>query len=384
MTEPVIRRVAWTPLRVPLHGSIRAAHGSTAVREVLLVTVETAAGEVGIGEAAPLPSYAGGTIAEAAACLRDLAARGMGRSPQWLWDRATDETIATGGAAGAARCALETAAADILARRKEWPVARWLAAGAGWPAPDGAVAVPVQAVIDGASLGDCASEAQRLAREGFGILKLKAFGDVEGDLERLASARAAAPGAAVRVDANGAFTFERAQAFLSRGEEYGIALMEQPLAASSEDTLAETARLRRTTSVPIALDESCRRLRDVEAIIGMGAADAIVVKPMVSGLREALEMLRLAREHGVGAIVTTTFDAAVGTMAAMALAAALPEPRPVCGLATASRIAHDIATGLPTCHDGAVRIEARPGLGLTIDEDAVAALRMGPTEEVAA
>jgi len=55
---------------------------------------------------------------------------------------------------------------------------------------------------------------------------------------------------------------------------------------------------------------------------------------MVTGLREALAMLGLARAEGLRAIVTTTFDSGVGTMLAAHLAALLPEPRPACGLST--------------------------------------------------
>ncbi|MFN8516409.1 MAG: enolase C-terminal domain-like protein [Chloroflexia bacterium] len=66
----------------------------------------------------------------------------------------------------------------------------------------------------------------------------------------------------------------------SRLSRHTLELVEQPVAA---DDLAALARVRRAASVPIAADESVRTMDDARRIIALGAADALVIKPMVCG-----------------------------------------------------------------------------------------------------
>jgi hypothetical protein len=94
--------------------------------------------------------------------------------------------------------------------------------------------------------------------------------------------------------------------------------------------------------VPVALDDRAARWGHPPHP-GIGAADAVVLKPMLTGLREALAMLSEASRGGLGTIVTTTFDAGVGTAMAIHLAALIPPPRPACGLATFDRLEHALS-----------------------------------------
>ena len=67
----------------------------------------------------------------------------------------------------------------------------------------------------------------------------------------------------------------------------------------------------------------------------LDAADAIVLKQQpLGGVRAALA---IAEEAGVPAIVSSMMETSVGLAAGVALAAALPELRYACGLATLSR-----------------------------------------------
>src|SRR5262249_40044149 len=81
------------------------------------------------------------------------------------------------------------------------------------------------------------------------------------------------------------------------------------------------------------------------------------------------------------AYVTSGLDGALARAAALALAAALPEPLPACGLATGALLADDLACG-PEPKDGELDVSSAPGLGLAPDPCALQALATGETREV--
>jgi len=107
-----------------------------------------------------------------------------------------------------------------------------------------------------------------------------------------------------------------------------------------------------------------------------------VIKPMASGLRQALAMIALARSASLPVIVTTMFDTGVGTTAAMHLAALAGNPPPACGLATLDLLEDDLVIGVPRVIRGWLRIPGRPGLGVRVDEHALSRYASGPQGEV--
>jgi hypothetical protein len=80
--------------------------------------------------------------------------------------------------------------------------------------------------------------------------------------------------------------------------------------------------------------------------------------------------------------VTSGLDGALARAAALALAAALPDPLPACGLATGELLAQDLGRG-PAPKDGALELPAGLGLGVALEPGALAELACGPAREVA-
>jgi L-alanine-DL-glutamate epimerase-like enolase superfamily enzyme len=139
--------------------------------------------------------------------------------------------------------------------------------------------------------------------------------------------------------------------------------------------------LRAVSPVALAVDESTRTLDGLDRVIAAGAADALVVKPMASGLRESLAMVCRARDAGLPTIVTTTFDLAPGTAVAMHMAALVGAPRPACGLATAALVAGLLGHGVPEVRGGKLGLHDAPGLGVEFDDEAVERYAVGPWTE---
>jgi L-alanine-DL-glutamate epimerase-like enolase superfamily enzyme len=131
------------------------------------------------------------------------------------------------------------------------------------------------------------------------------------------------------------------------------------------------------------VDESARTLKEVERVIARGAADALVVKPMASGLAEGLAMVHRARAAALPVIVTTTFDLAPGTAVAMHLGALVGSPGPACGLGTAALVVDLLGHGVSEVHRGSITLPEVPGLGIEFDYEAIERYAAGPWEEAA-
>ncbi|MEA5453645.1 o-succinylbenzoate synthase [Sinomonas sp. JGH33] len=164
---------------------------------------------------------------------------------------------------------------------------------------------------------------------------------LEDDVARVAAVRDALPDAALRVDANAAWTVAEAVAALTALAPYGLEYAEQP-AAGIEGLAEVRARLAAAgTPVPIAADESVRKAEDPLRVARAGAADLIVVKAApLGGVRRALAIVR---EAGLPAVVSSALDTSIGLAAGVALAAALPELPYACGLGTGALFSHDVA-----------------------------------------
>ncbi len=247
-----------------------------------------------------------------------------------------------------------------------WRAARE-AADTAWPAPV-RDRVPVNVTVP--AVGPDAARRIVLASGGCTTAKVKVAEPGQGaaeEADRLAAVRdALGPSGAIRVDANAGWDVDTAVDRLrvldraARGLEYA----EQPVAS-----VADLARVRRRTPVPIAADESIRRAADPMAVVRAQAADVVVLKVQpLGGVRACLE---LAAEVGLPVVVSSALESSVGLAAGVALAAALPDLPFACGLATAQLLQDDVVTDPLLPRDGALDVAA--ARGLVPDPDRLAA-----------
>jgi len=207
-------------------------------------------------------------------------------------------------------------------------------------------------------------ETVRAARDavnaGFGTLKIKVGArEIATDAGRIEAIRSEVSGTLrLRADANGAWS--RREANLAVDALTGLEYVEQPLPA---DDLAGHADLR--DRAVVAIDET---LVDhaVSEIVEAGAADVVILKPMVlGGIDRAWDAGMRAREAGIDPVVTTTIDGAVARTAAVHLAAALGVER-ACGLATADRLETDLTPNPAPVSDGRIPVPEAPGHGVSV------------------
>ncbi|MCW2132244.1 o-succinylbenzoate synthase [Arthrobacter sp. VKM Ac-2550] len=227
--------------------------------------------------------------------------------------------------------------------------ASWLRAAveAGWhgfPEPV-RTSVPVNATVPAVAPEDVPAVLARY--DGPKTVKIKVAErgqSLEDDVARVAAVSAAAPGSALRVDANGGWDVPTAVEALTRLAEYGLEYAEQPVPDIDGLRQVRLELRRRGIGTLIAADESVRKESDPLLVAREEAADLIVVKVQpLGGVRRALDIVAQA---GLPAVVSSALDSSVGISAGVALAAALPELPYACGLATVSLMDGDV-TGQP-------------------------------------
>lgn len=218
--------------------------------------------------------------------------------------------------------------------------ARWLAAAlesATQPLPAPVRdRIPVNVTVPPVPAG----QAKRLVGDsGCRTAKVKvaeAGQDFTEDVARVAAVREAlGESGFLRVDVNGVWGVDEAEACLQRLREFDLQYAEQPCA-----TLSELAELRRRTGIPVAVDESIRSGASPEQIVSSQAADLLVMK--VQPMGGVARMLEWASRTGLPVVPSSALETSVGLAAGLAAAAALPDLPYACGLATSSLLAGDV------------------------------------------
>jgi len=332
----------------PLRAPFPAGHGTVTDRPLVLVTLRAADGAVGHGEAAPLESYDGVSVADVLVALdacRPVLQAYPGHAPvaDVVARCAEVTTIAR------ALAAIDLALWDLAGKRAGQPVWRLLggAAAAAGPGP----LIEVNRTISAADRSGAAQQAAEARVAGFRTVKLKVgIGD---DAGRVAAVRAfGGPQLAIRIDANGIWEVDEAIAALRSLEPSGIELCEEPVHG-----LDGFAELRGVTTVPLALDESA----DLPGALDERHADLICLKvSRCGGIGGTLVAAERARAAGYEVYLASTLDGPLGIAAALHCAA-LIGPRHACGLATLELYAGGEDPLAP--RDGAIAVPAAPGLG---------------------
>ena len=236
-----------------------------------------------------------------------------------------------------------------------------------WQMLRGETAAPLRcnATLAAGSPRELATEAGRWRERGFETFKLKlGFGD---DVERVRALRdAVGSDVRMRVDANGAWSTDRALAVLDEIAPLEIELAEQPTA-----TLREMAAVAAATSIPIAADESVRSATEARRAVESDACRLATVKlAKVGGIGPA---------GAIGAelpvYLSSSLDGPVGIAAAAHAAQALyrgrEDPGVAHGLATQELFADTIAPVQCQVRAGLLHLPEGPGLGVEIDEPAL-------------
>ncbi len=273
--------------RWPIAGAFTISRGAKS-EAVTVVAEISRGGHAGRGECVPYPRYGETVEATLAAieAMREPFARELDR-----------EGLQALMPPGAARNALDCALLDLEAKtagQRAWNLL-------GRPAPK--PCVTAYTISLGSPEAMAAATAKAAHRP---LLKIKLGGD--GDGNRIAAVRAAAPNSELIVDANEAWTAENLERNLAACAAAGVTLVEQPLPAGKDEALAQIRR-----PIAVCADESVHDRALLEAL--RDRYDAVNIKlDKTGGLTEALAMADAAQALGfqimVGCMVATSMSMA--------------------------------------------------------------------------
>lgn len=321
------------------------ATGTLTRRESVLLRLKDENGIIGLGEGVPMSLRGGESIRTIVSQLE-----------AWSDDPGVFPT------APPARCAVRTAVADLVSRRLEVPLWKYLDPGAE------PRALQCNATITSGPAPDVVSQCEAWAEDGFRVFKLKAGPD---EAVELASSVRQALGddAGLRIDANGSWT-DDPTGLLQELEPFDIELVEEPVTG-----LAELAALARSTGIPLVADESVNGPGDAAEASRLGSCAAATVKlSKIGGLE-----VRLGGT--LPTYLSSALDGPVGIAAAahaaQTLDPGLPWPGMAHGLATGRLFVEELSENGPLTVGNELEAPSSGyGLGIELDEEVLASCRL--------
>lgn len=305
-----IAEIAALHARIPLRKTVRHASHTRAANDTLVVRCRLGDGTEGFGEGLPRSYVTGETIDTAFETLRRINwAEAFGGDWTSLADAVArlDEFRVPLPPAGvrdcfgnAARCAVELAVLDAVARREGVPLSRVtsLVDETGPIRADSELVYYSGIVTAMGRLGECLT-VWKLRGLGFRQVKVKVGVEGGNDVAALHRARRILKkDVDLRIDANEAWSASEVEGKIAALAPFGISAVEQPVPHGEVDRLAD---LRPRLGVPIVLDESLCSYGDGERAIERGTCDLFNVRlSKCGGFVPSLRLAALAHRAGLG------------------------------------------------------------------------------------
>ncbi len=233
---------------------------------------------------------------------------------------------------------------------------------------------PRRSVATGIALGiqqspsELAERSRMAAAEGYKRIKVK-IEPKRGVTFMHAAREAVGAGVSLSADANGSYSLDNPDHVraLEELDRLCLTMIEQPLA---RDDLVHHAELQRRLTTPICLDESIAGEADVEAMLALGSARIVNLKPgRVGGFQQSIAIHDRCAAAGVPVWCGGMLECGIGRAYNVALAS-LPNFTEPGDLSPSARYwTRDVVTAPWTMDaNGLVRVPLdKPGLGVDID-----------------
>jgi O-succinylbenzoate synthase len=191
----------------------------------------------------------------------------------------------------------------------------------------------------------------------------------EREVEETTAIRRAYPDLRLQVDANSAYTLETAEA-LKPLDDLNLLLIEQPL---FEDDIWDHRKLQAELKTPICLDESVVSPRHARYALEMQACKIINIKPArVGGLSQGIMIHEYCRAQNIPVWFGGMLETGIGRASNLALASLPGFVLPGDISASDRYYQRDITKERFVLNDDStIDVPNRPGLGITIDEQAL-------------
>jgi len=371
-TPWIIRRVTAHPLRALLPKAQKTSQAVFAALEIVVVEVETDSGTIGIGEALARAGSRGYAILIEEA----LAPRLIGgdvRDRRRLWK--SMRSVLTGRPGGQlieAIAAIDIALWDIAGKELGQPVYKLLG---------GIGRSRVQAYASSINWLDDATVVQEVADAlalGVTQIQVKTGAPVDRAIRRAAFVRELAPDTLLGVDANWAYDVDDALRLGRALVDLGYDFFEEPIAPHDR---AGYRRLAQHLPIRLAAGES--DFVSSEALMSLHDRSIGMIQPDVArsgGITETWRIAELAAAHHTAYAPHVGWSGAICVAASLHLAAAAESFRTFECMVFDNPLREGLCTPVVGARtelvDGTLAVPQTPGLGVTLDRDALDALRL--------
>jgi L-alanine-DL-glutamate epimerase-like enolase superfamily enzyme len=358
--------------------SAEVKHQTDSGQDALVVLVHTDRGITGIGEIDSLPLAAQGAInspfSHNIACgLREIV---IGEDPfetEKIWHKMYHAGIYCGrrGIGIHAMSGIDLALWDIKGKALGLPV--WKLLGGGFHKKLRAYA----SSLFGRTPADTCERGKRLVDRGFTAVKFGWEPMGQDEATDIALVREARKGIGEKtdlmIDAGLCYDVKTALRRARQFEEYNIYWFEEPLLP---DNYEGYRRLSEATLIPIAAGEEESERHSFIDLMDRGRIDIVQVDlTRCGGITEAMKIASLAADRGL-ACVNHGFTTYINVAAALHFLASIPNSSIIEYVTEeGASLRDDITLQNPRAVDGWVKVPDEPGLGIHLNEDAVARYR---------
>ncbi len=361
----LITEVRVTPMMLPLKTPYVWSQGVEDVFCVNLIELVGEDGSIGIGETTTAPDAGAQAIV-----LRKIGARFIGRSvfeaSQVKAEAYRGQFLVFGGNmpryANQLMCGFDMAALDLQGQVSGRPV---------WDLLGGAVRdhVGYFYFLQGQTIEELVQDAKVAVSLGHPIIYLKVGIDPDRDVAATKAVREAIGNTRLRLDANEAWDPATALRMITRLAPFDVEYIEQPTVSTSLEALGQVTR---QSPIPIGADQSVFTLNEAYRAISGGHAHMIAVGPReIGGLRPMIKAAGIAEAAGIKLCIHSSMTTGITTVAEHHVGRAIPN------LDDGNQIMWQLLQdNILDCPDiapvkGRLALEGRPGLGLSLNRDAV-------------
>ncbi len=224
--------------------------------------------------------------------------------------------------------------------------------------------------LQGDTVEEIVEDARAAMAGGHPIIYLKVGIDPDRDVEATAAVRAVIGKARLRLDANEAWDPALALRMITRLQPFDIEYIEQPTPSTALEALGQvTAR----SPIAIGADQAVFTLNEVYQATRRRDADMIAVGPReIGGLRPMMKAAAIAEAAGMKICIHSSMTTGITTCAEYHVAKAIPNLDD--GNQIMWQLLEETVISDPDVAPvkGRLKLPHKPGLGFTLDRDAVA------------
>jgi L-alanine-DL-glutamate epimerase-like enolase superfamily enzyme len=286
-------KLSWQKITLKLRNPFRLSYGTSESRQAFWIRLKN---DAGWGEGT-IPPYYGFDLEQMTYVWQSAA-----NNPNPFPNDPQEIPAWIGEGPAPARCALDIALHDRIARNLNLPLYKVLQVPSPQPKPSSyTIAL------------DTPADMARMANQvkAYPIIKVKLGGDLQ-DLDRLAAIRKVRPDVKLWVDANGGWSLDEALQYLPELAFLGVEMLEQPL---DKADITGMGVLQSKTTIPIVADESIQSFENLAEIAKAGVQGVNIKLMKVGGLSPALKMIRQAKGLGLKVMLGCMIETSIGTTA---------------------------------------------------------------------